>query len=113
MNEIERETINELLDAYDILLTEKQRDIMSLYYKEDFSLAEIAENMDISRSAVSDTIKRSEKILCEYEEKLKLNEKFKKRNEIYGKIKSLGQKDLDKYLEELELIEDSGGNYEQ
>ena len=54
----DHETINQYLDWYESLLTEKQKDVMSMYYRDDFSLAEIAENMDISRSAVSDLIRR-------------------------------------------------------
>ena len=42
-----------------MLLTDKQREIMSLYYKEDFSLSEIAEELSVSRAAVNDHIKRS------------------------------------------------------
>ena len=53
------ERMNALLDAYEQLLTEKQREILNLYYKEDLSFSEIAENLHISRAAVNDHIKRS------------------------------------------------------
>lgn len=65
-----------LFDFYGKLLTDKQRDILSLYYEQDFSLGEIAEEFNVSRQAVHDVIKRSEKILEEYEEKLRLVFKF-------------------------------------
>ena len=61
-----------LLDYYGSFLTEKQYDALDLYYNQDFSLAEIAENDDISRQGVRDSIKRGEKLLLEMEEKLHL-----------------------------------------
>ncbi len=64
------DTINEYLDVYESLLTSKQRNICDYYYREDYSLAEIAELLDISRSAIFDTIKKSELLLTEYEEKI-------------------------------------------
>ena len=72
-----------LYDFYGQLLTEKQREIMQFYYEDDFSLGEISENLKISRQAVYDTIKKSEKTLQEYEEKLRLYQRFKESEEIY------------------------------
>lgn len=46
----EYEKINEYLDWYESLLTDKQKDVMNMYYREDFSLSEIAENLDISEA---------------------------------------------------------------
>lgn len=59
-----------LLDFYGSMLTEKQRDTMSLYYDEDLSLGEIAEQSGVSRQAVRDSIKKGEAQLWELEEKL-------------------------------------------
>lgn len=67
-----------LFSYYQSLLTNKQQQMLSLYYEEDYSLAEIAEHYDISRQAVHDTIKRSEKALEQYEANLGL---LKKRNQ--------------------------------
>ncbi len=64
------------MDFYGDLLTEKQRDTLDLYYNKDYSLAEIAEDLDISRQGVRDFIKRGEKQLYEFENTLKLAERF-------------------------------------
>ncbi len=97
--------MNEYLDWYESLLTEKQADICSQYYREDLSLSEISENYDISRAAVQDTLKRSEKLLFHYEEKLQLIAKFHARNEIYGKIKELNISAVNQLVQELEEID--------
>lgn len=99
------EEMNALLDFYDVLLTEKQQDVMNLYYKEDFSLSEIAEEMGISRAAVNDHLKRSVQILKDYEEKLHLVKNYEARIKIYDKIKAIGNADSSKLVEELEKFE--------
>ena len=66
-----------LLDVYGQLLTEKQRFAIDLYYNEDLSLAEIADEIDISRQGVRESIKQGEKHLFEYEEKLGVVNRFK------------------------------------
>lgn len=64
--------MNSLLTFYGDLLTEKQRVYIELYYAEDYSLGEIAENFDVSRQAVYDNIRRTEKSLLKYENHLHL-----------------------------------------
>jgi predicted DNA-binding protein YlxM (UPF0122 family) len=65
-----------LLDFYGDTLTEKQKNVLELYYNEDLSLSEIAEHEKISRQGVRDSIKRGEETLLDLEEKLKMAEKF-------------------------------------
>ena len=62
--------ISMLCDLYGKLLTEKQFEFINDYYNNDLSLSEIAENNDITRQAVRDIIKKGERKLFEYEEKL-------------------------------------------
>lgn len=61
-----------LFDAYGKLLTEKQRTCFTLYHHEDLSLGEIAASYGISRQAVYDILRRSEKALVEFEGRLGL-----------------------------------------
>ena len=72
------ERVNALLEFYQPLLTHKQEEYIELYYADDYSLGEIAENFAVSRQAVYDNIKRTEKILEEYESKLHLYADFLK-----------------------------------
>ncbi|MBQ2940829.1 MAG: DNA-binding protein [Clostridia bacterium] len=65
-----------LLDLYKGLLTDKQAETMELYYNEDLSLSEIAENMGITRQGVRDALVKAEKILTEAEEKLGLGKRI-------------------------------------
>jgi len=65
-----------LYDFYAPLLTEKQRLVLEMYYQEDLSLGEIAEDQNITRQAVHDILRRSEKALASYEERLRLVERF-------------------------------------
>ena len=80
-----------LIDFYGDLLAPKMRDALELYYNEDLSLAEIAEEIGISRQGVRDLIKKAEEELLYLEEKLGL----------LGKFRSI-QKKADELLEALE-----------
>lgn len=71
--------INLLFDFYEPLLTEKQQTFLRLYFHDDYSLGEIAENFKISRQAVYEHIKRAEQTLQDYEEKLRLLHKHEQR----------------------------------
>lgn len=73
---------NQLFGFYQSLLTEKQQQMMSLYYEEDYSLSEIADLYHITRQAVRDNIKRTETILSNYESKLQLLQRRDKRQAL-------------------------------
>lgn len=76
-----------LLDFYGDTLTEKQKNVLELYYNEDLSLSEIAEHEKISRQGVRDSIKRGEETLLDLEEKLKMAEKFISLSKLLDDIK--------------------------
>ena len=65
-----------LFDFYGEILTERQKEFFDLYYNEDLSLAEIAENYDISRQGVRDVIVRAEGVMQEIEDKTGLLKRF-------------------------------------
>lgn len=94
--------IGMLYDFYGKLLTQKQRDFLELYYENDYTLSEIAENLNISRQAAFDTQKKVEKILHEYENKLGLIEKFEK-----------NQEQIDEAQERLNVILNNIGNIDE
>ncbi|NGP44153.1 putative DNA-binding protein [Bacillaceae bacterium SIJ1] len=99
-----------LFDFYAPLLTEKQHAYMNLYYCEDYSLGEIAENFEVSRQAVYDNIRRTEALLEDYESKLHLLERFHKRDQLLDTLKSTLMKqgvedDALQLLEEIERLD--------
>ena len=97
------ERVNALLEFYQPLLTSKQEEYIELYYADDYSLGEIAENFAVSRQAVYDNIRRTVKALEEYEQKLHLYRDFIKRNEQADQIKQYVQDHYpnDQYLNKL------------
>ena len=80
-----------LYDFYGELLTEHQKKIYEDVVYNDFSLSEIAEENGISRQGVHDLIRRCNKILQEYENKLHLIERFVKIREEVGSIQKLAE----------------------
>ena len=97
--------MNFLFDFYQALLTDKQRSYMELYYLDDHSLGEIAESYSISRQAVYDNIRRTEAMLEEYEEKLKLFEKFQQRQEVLKQLTEAIRNEESSVEERLALVE--------
>ena len=65
-----------LLCVYGAMLTDKHRKIATLYYDEDYSLGEIAQQENVSRQSIHDTLQRVEKQLRTLEEKLGLRSRM-------------------------------------
>ena len=68
--------ISLLLDFYGDILSERQNEMLSMYYNEDCSLSEIAEAFSISRQGVRSVLKKGETILTDMESKLHLASRF-------------------------------------
>jgi len=103
-NDKDRNVICRLYDTYSPALSERQRDILDLYYNDDLSLSEIAENLGITRQGVRDAARHGEEYLKFLESSLGIVSREKKVREIANeiisatddaKIKSLAEKLLD------------------
>ena len=77
-----------LFDFYGELLTERQKEFFDLYYNEDLSLSEIAENEGISRQGVRDVIVRAEAAMQEIEDKTGLIRRFE---QFRGHLDAIGE----------------------
>lgn len=75
-----------LYDFYGDMLTEKQRNVIELYYEDDLSLAEIAQDQHITRQGVRDSIKRAEAQMLEMEDRLHLKARFGEMREGFAEI---------------------------
>ena len=84
--------ISLLYDFYGQLLKEQQRQAVTLYYNDDLSLAEIAEQLGITRQGVRDCIKRSETLLYNFETKLGLYKRFREVEKGLYEIEALAEK---------------------
>lgn len=80
-----------LLDFYGELLSERKQAVLALYYNEDFSLAEIADEIGISRQGARDLIKKAEEELHRFEEKLGLVERFEEAKRRLKTIRHLSK----------------------
>ena len=99
-----------LLDFYGELLKQSRRKVIELYYNEDLSLSEIADQIGITRQGVRDNIKRCEQQLFDFEKKLGLFKRFKElengldeisvtAQEIYNNSQDTNIKELAKGIE--------------
>ena len=82
-DDIERvEYASMLYDFYGSLLNESQNEVMALYHEDNLSLSEIAEELGQSRQAVHYTLRKAEKALEVYEEKLGLVASYKENQRL-------------------------------
>ncbi len=102
--------ITMMFDYYGKLLTKREYDVVDKYYNEDLSLNEIAQIGNISKQAVSDSLKRAENKLFEYEDKLGLIAKSKKsqfflekiRNDLFSLSSEVKNEEIDDIIEDIE-----------
>lgn len=85
--------IGYLLDFYGDVLSERKRTVLDLYYNDDLSLAEIAEEIGISRQGVRELIKKSADELMFYEEKLGLAKRFRDAEEQAEELIAMMERD--------------------
>lgn len=97
---------NLLYDFYGELLNEHQRKIYEDSAYGDLSLSEIADSYEVSRQGVHDLLKRCDRQLLEYEEKLHLIERFNKLKELTNEIKSVADSESDRDSTIRELTEE-------
>ncbi|MBR6558632.1 MAG: sigma-70 family RNA polymerase sigma factor [Clostridia bacterium] len=102
-------TMNYLLDFYRELLSPRQYEVLNLYYGDDLSLSEIAEELGISRQGVRHIIKKGEEQLRGYEDGLGLAGRFSEARraaeEINLRLEGLRKKTDDKeIIKEIEEI---------
>ena len=90
-----------LFDIYQKLLNERNREVFELYYEENLTLQEIADNLDVSKSYIGRIIKNTEKKLDDLEEKLHIYKNRQKLKELleYGDINKIKEK-LQSIIEE-------------
>ena len=101
---LDREYNSMLMDYYGELLTKHQQEILDEYFNEDLSMNEIADNYEISKSAVQDLIKRSLVQLNDYEKTLKLIEKDRKLDAILEEMKKEENELIDSFVKKIERI---------
>lgn len=80
--------ISLLFDFYGVMLSDTQQQAVNLYYNDDLSLKETADILSMSRQGVRDALNRAQNILYDYEEKLRLCERFSKNKLEFEKILS-------------------------
>lgn len=95
-----------LYDFYGELLTDKQKDIVDMYYNNDLTLSEISEQIGISRQGVYDALKRAENTLEDYEKKLGLVKKLLQQKSLLKKISSMLDQILSSELQNSEVSKD-------
>ena len=96
-------SVSVLLDFYGELLTPKQAEALDLYYNQDLSLAEIAQDTGVSRQGVRAFIKQGEAHLVNFEEKLGMAKRFAEISKLVEEVEGELPKDssVTKKIEEI------------
>ncbi len=98
--------IIELYDLYQALLTDKQKEYFESYYFDNYSFTEISENLNVSRNAVHDQLKKTVNKLNDFEQKLGLKIIGKERNKIIKKLLEVSKdEEITGLLTELKKVE--------
>ena len=99
------ERMNALLDAYEQLLTEKQREILNLYYKEDLSFFRDCGESAHQPCGCQRSYQAQHAYSCGIRKKLHLVQNYETRSRIYDKMKTVGNDAIRKLVEQLENLE--------
>ena len=92
-----------LLDFYKNVLPDRTANMLDMYYNEDLSLSEIADNFGITRQGVRDLIKRGEEELLKLEEKIGLIKKIEDLDKEIKEIKNFAKNK--NYIEILDKLD--------
>lgn len=101
-----KQRINLLMDLYEELLTDKQREYLDLYYHQDLSLSEIALIKNVSKNAVFDNLKKAINHLENYEDKLQLLDKHLERLHIIDELEKDIKEKHENIDEHLKMLRD-------
>lgn len=77
-----------LFDIYGGLLTDKKKRVMEMYHEDDMSLSEIAEELEVSRAAVHDSLRSAERLLRSYEEKLGILDDYLRKEKLADELRT-------------------------
>ncbi len=97
--------LNTYYDVYEVLLTDRQKEVFQYYYHDDLSYQEIADILKISRAGVYDILKRTRDFLHEMENKLQFVVRY---DSLYRDLESINNEDVNEILKRHKR----GGNYE-
>ncbi|ASZ08994.1 DNA-binding protein [Mesoplasma chauliocola] len=96
--------LSSLFYLYHNLLTQKQVEYFELYFEEDLSFQEIADQLEISKAAAHDAINKIIKSLNDLEEKLGLNKKKEVINKVLDSYKESSNKEVIKLVNEMKEV---------
>jgi hypothetical protein len=77
-----------LFDIYGGLLTDKKKRVMEMYHEDDMSLSEIAEELEVSRAAVHDSLRSAERLLRSYEDKLGILDDYLRKEKLADELRA-------------------------